>query len=142
MDERDTEILKALVKNARISYVSLSKKLKITEAAVRKRVKKLEQKGFVKGFTTIVDPEILGYGAVAVIGVDTKPDSLMASFVALKGFKGIKYISLSSGDHMVMFEAWCKDQGELSHLISKVKDMEGVTKVCPAVLLKGKEFIP
>ena len=141
MDERDKEILRALVKNARVSYVELSKKLKITEAAVRKRVKKLEQKGHLKGFTTIVDPEILGYCAVAVIGIDTKPDSLMSAFEALKGLKGIKYISLSSGDHMVMFEAWCKDKAELSLLISKVKGMEGITKVCPAILLKGKEFI-
>ena len=142
MDERDKEILKALVKNARTSYVELSKKLKITEAAVRKRMKKLEQKGLVKGFTAIVDPEILGFSAVAVIGIDTKPDLLIEVFEALKGFKGIKYISLSSGDHMIMFEAWCKDQSELSKLISKSKGLEGVMKVCPAILLKGKEFIP
>ncbi len=141
MDERDVEILKALVKNARTSYVELSKKLGITEAAVRKRVKKLEHRGDIKGFTAIVDPALLGYKAVAVIGVDARPDALMAAFELLKAFKGVRHISLSSGDHMILSEVWCKDQAELSQLITKVKGMEGITKVCPAILLTSKEFI-
>ncbi|MFH0818273.1 MAG: Lrp/AsnC family transcriptional regulator [Candidatus Micrarchaeota archaeon] len=140
MDERDTEILKALVKNARISYVELSKKLKISEAAVRKRVKKLEANGVVKGFTALVDPETLGYSAVAIIGIDTKPDELMSVLELVKGMKDVRYAALSSGDHMIIFEAWCKDQSELSSLIKKVKGAQGVTKICPAILLKSKEF--
>jgi Lrp/AsnC family transcriptional regulator, regulator for asnA, asnC and gidA len=141
MDERDIEILKALVKNGRASYVELSKKLKITEAAVRKRVKKLEAKGTVKGFTTIIDPASLGFHAVAVIGIDTQSDALTNTFELVKSVKGVKYVALSSGDHMIIFEVWCKDQNELSQVISKVKKMEGVTKVCPAILLKSRELV-
>ena len=141
MDERDIEILKALVKNGRASYVELSKKLKITEAAVRKRVKKLETKGIVKGFTAIIDPATLGFHAVAVIGVDTVSDALMSTFEHVKNIRGAKYVALSSGDHMIIFEVWCKDQQELSQVISKVKKIEGVTKVCPAILLKSRELV-
>ncbi|MFH1470456.1 MAG: Lrp/AsnC family transcriptional regulator [Candidatus Micrarchaeota archaeon] len=140
MDERDLTILEALVKNSRISYVELAKKLRITEAAVRKRVKKLEGNGAVKGFTALVDPETLGYNAVAIIGIDTTPDELMAVLGFVKGLKCVRYVALSSGDHMIIFEAWCRDQGELSNLISKIKGAQGVTKVCPAILLKSKEF--
>jgi Lrp/AsnC family transcriptional regulator, regulator for asnA, asnC and gidA len=141
MDNRDIEILKALVKDSRISYVELAKKLGITEAAIRKRMKKLEAKGVVKGFTAIVDPSVLGYNSVAIIGIDTTPDCLTSIYEFLKGLKQIKYLALSSGDHMIIFEAWCKDQNEMHNLTKKLKDMEGVTKVCPAILIKAREIV-
>lgn len=141
MDERDLIILRELVRNARVSYVELSEKLGITEAAVRKRVKKLEETGVIRGFTANVDPSILGFNSVAIIGLDTRPDSLMSAVEYIRTIKNVRYVALSSGDHMIMFEIWCKDQHELSHVVDKVKKLDGVTKVCPAVLLKSRDIL-
>lgn len=137
MDERDEAILNALIADSRTSYVELAKRLRITEAAVRKRVRNLEELGIIQHFTIRVDPSILGYNSVAIIGIDTDPGFLPEIYEALRRMRNVKYASLSSGDHMLMFEAWCKTQKELSALISHIKKMRGVTKVCPAILLRN-----
>jgi Lrp/AsnC family transcriptional regulator for asnA, asnC and gidA len=138
MDGRDETILNALIEDSRISYVELAKKLRITEAAVRKRVKNLEKSGIIQHFTIKVDPSVLGYNSVAIIGIDTEPGFLPEIYEDLRRIGNVRYVSLSSGDHMLMFEAWCKDQKELCKLISHTKKMRGVTKVCPAILLNNQ----
>jgi Lrp/AsnC family transcriptional regulator, regulator for asnA, asnC and gidA len=141
VDERDLKILRILLKNARTSYVELSKKLGITEVAVRKRVKNLESRGTIRGFTAIVDPAVLGFNAVAIIGADAEPDSITSVYLAVRDLESVRCISLSAGDHMIMFEVWCRNQKELSEVIARVKSMRGVARVCPAVLRKGKEML-
>ncbi len=138
MDGRDEVILHALIADSRTSFVELAKRLKITEAAVRKRVKNLEEMGIIQHFTVKVDPSVLGYNSVAIIGIDTDPGFLPEIYEALRRMRDIKYASLSSGDHMLMFEAWCKTQKELGSLISHIRKMRGVTKVCPAILLRNQ----
>ncbi|MDD2655583.1 MAG: Lrp/AsnC family transcriptional regulator [Candidatus ainarchaeum sp.] len=138
MDERDEIILNALIADSRTSFVELARRLRITEAAVRKRVKNLEESGIIQHFTIKVDPAVLGYNSVAIIGMDTDPGFLPEIYGALRRVRNVKYVSLSSGDHMLMFEAWCKDQKELCRLISHTKKMRGVTRVCPAILLRNQ----
>lgn len=138
MDERDRTILHALIRDSRTSYVELARRLHITEAAVRKRVRHLEEGGVIQHFTIRVDPAALGYGAVAIIGLDAEPSALAETYESLRTLKNVKYVSLSSGDHMLMFEAWCKNQKELKWLVSSLKKMPGVTKICPAVLLSNQ----
>jgi len=45
MDEKDALIIEMLSKNARMPYLKIAKILNISETAVRKRIKKLEEKG-------------------------------------------------------------------------------------------------
>jgi len=139
MDERDVKILNTLVKNARTSYVELAKILGITEAAVRKRVKRLEEKRIIQRYTIVVEPALLGFTTVAIVGIDTKPEALLKTHDALKRISGVQYSALSSGDHNIIFEIWCKNSKELRKAMENIKLMPGVKRVCPAVLVKKRE---
>jgi Lrp/AsnC family transcriptional regulator for asnA, asnC and gidA len=140
MDKRDGVIVEALLEDSRTSYSSLAKKLSISEAAIRKRVRNLEDAGVIKKYTLRVDPSVLGYDAVAVIGIDTEPDALVGVQETVRKMKGVRYTSLSSGDHMLLFGVWCRDRPELQAMIKRVKSLKGVVKVCPAIMLKGVEY--
>ena len=49
----------------------------------------------------------------------------------------MRKVYLTSGDHMIMTEVWAKDGEDLSDIISnKIGKIEGVTKVCPAIILE------
>lgn len=141
MDNRDSEIIAALIANSRVSYTELSKQLGISEVAVRKRVKKLETEGIIQKFTTIIDPAVLGFNVIALIGVDAHSEALTRTYDLLRKIKNLKSIALSSGDHMIMLEVWCKNNAELSKLVARIQETEGVTRVCPAVLLRNRELI-
>ena len=47
----DKKIIEALTSDARTSFLSISKELKISEGTVRQRVAKLQKKGVIKRFT-------------------------------------------------------------------------------------------
>ena len=50
LDSRDLEIVRELVRDARTSLTAIAKKLGLSEAAVRKRLAKLEREGVIEGY--------------------------------------------------------------------------------------------
>jgi len=47
-----------------------------------------------------------------------------------------KHVFISTGDHMIMVEIWAKDGNDLSRILSKIGKIEGVKKLCPAIILE------
>ncbi|MFH1393414.1 MAG: Lrp/AsnC family transcriptional regulator [Candidatus Micrarchaeota archaeon] len=139
MDKKNEIILQALIKNSRIPLRHISAELKITETAVRKRIKNLERKGILRAYTVIVDPFYLGYEGVALVGVDATPETVVSVFEKVKELPNIRYSALTSGDHMMMFEVWCRDSKGLNAFLKKLERTDGVTRVCPAIMLRRVE---
>ncbi len=139
MDKKDGIILERIMRNSRTPLTHIASELGVTEAAVRKRIRKLERKGIIRAYTTIIDPYYLGYEGVALVGIDTAPKELVSVFEKVKEMAATRYAALTSGDHMIMFEVWCKDPKELDCLLKEIGVMGGVTRVCPAVFLRRVE---
>lgn len=137
LDERDRVIIEMLTKDARTPFTEIAKVLGISETAVRKRVRALEEAGVIKQYTIVIDPSKLGYNLVSLTGVDTLPEKIFEVAQKLKEFEFVRNVYLTSGDHMIMTEIWAKDGEDLSDIISnKIGKIEGVTKVCPAIILE------
>lgn len=127
------------MENSRVAVTDIAAELGVTETAIRKRIKKLEAIGAIKGYTTIVDPFFMGYNSVALVGIDATPEKIITVFDKIKKMPETKNVALTTGDHMIMFEVWCKDQKELRQVMKKVEETEGVTRICPAIYIKRME---
>ena len=137
LDETDIGILRILRQNARTPFLEIAKKLRISESTIRKRVKDLEQKGVIKKYSAIVEPSKLGYGSVALVGIDVKPEKFLEVAKRLTDFDNIKFVATSTGDHMIMTEIWMENSNDLRNFISaKIESIEGVTRTCPAILME------
>ena len=51
-------LIRLLMENARASYVEIAEKLGVSEAAVRKRIKRLEDLGVIRRYTIDLDPRL------------------------------------------------------------------------------------
>jgi len=136
MDEIDQIIIEYLMKNARIPKATLAKKLNLTEAAVRKRFKKLESSQTILGYKAIVDYQKAGKVA-SITGVDVEPEKLWRVIEKLKVLDEINTITLTSGDHMMLVEVVVRTMSELEEVHKKIEGFDGVIKVCPAILIKN-----
>ena len=137
LDETDIGILRILRQNARTPFLEIAKKLRISESTIRKRVKDLEQNGVIKKYSAIVEPSKLGYGSVALVGIDVKPEKFLEVAKKLTDFDNIKFVATSTGDHMIMTEIWMENSSDLRNFISaKIESIEGVTRTCPAILME------
>jgi len=60
LDTADLKILKALQEDARQTYTEIGKRLEIAHSTVYDRIKRMEQYGIIKGYTTLIDAEKTG----------------------------------------------------------------------------------
>ena len=130
------EIIKMLRENARTPFLQMARALGVSETAVRKRVKKLEEEGVIRRYTIEADYRKLGFEVQAFIGVDVKPEHLIDLIEELRGMEEIVSLYSSSGDHMLIAECWFKSTRELKEFVKKLSSTRGVTRVCPAIVLE------
>ena len=69
LDTVDLKILTVVQKEGRIANFKLARKIGLSPAATRTRVKKLEQEGYIKKFVAIVDQTLLGLPVTAFVSV-------------------------------------------------------------------------
>ncbi len=136
MDEVDNTIIEILMRNARTSKAVLARRLNLTEAAVRKRLKKLESSGIIVGYKAIIDYQKVGYIA-SLTGIDTVPEKLWKVIEKLKTFNEVKTIMLTSGDHMMLAEIVTDKIDSLEEVHRRIDGLDGVIRVCPAILIKS-----
>ena len=73
-DKIDDEILKFLKDDSRESFVDIGKKLKLSESAVRRRVKNLTDGGVIRKFTIEIG-EQNATKAIVLISVESSMDT-------------------------------------------------------------------
>jgi len=68
-DEKDSEILLILQKNARTSNAEIARQVGLAPSAVFERIRKLEQRGVIRGYRVELDPKAAGLGLLGFIFV-------------------------------------------------------------------------
>jgi len=129
-------LIKYLIRNARTPYTKIAEELGVSEAAIRKRVRRLEEKGIIKKYTIEVDIKALGYNIDVLIGIDTSPEKFIDTIKILADREDVIELYTSTGDHMMMIRMWFKDSNELNNFIKYLNFIDGVTRVCPAIIIE------
>ncbi len=129
------KLIRLLERKGRMSYVDIAKKFGVTEAAVRKRINEMKKKGIIKKFRADIDYRRIGM-VEAIVGVDTVPEKYMKVIDRLKSINEIFSLSTSTGDHQIMFEASFSDSEEMKRVLNTIENMDGVTRICPAIILE------
>ena len=75
LDRIDLAILEALRRNGRITYQALSERVGLSPRPCLERVKRLEQKGVIRGYTALVEPAALGHDIIALAGISMRDPS-------------------------------------------------------------------
>ncbi|MEX0568278.1 MAG: Lrp/AsnC family transcriptional regulator [Candidatus Njordarchaeota archaeon] len=132
----DYDLLMLLRKNARASYTELAKHFGVSDTAIRKRIKKLEDEKVIIRYTVEIDPKKIGFNIVALIGIDTLPEQYISIIEDLKKRKDVISMYSSTGDHMILIECWFRNSDELTKFVKDLEKMRGVTKICPAIILE------
>jgi Lrp/AsnC family transcriptional regulator, leucine-responsive regulatory protein len=69
IDETDGTILELLQENARISQADIARVVGLAPSAVLERIRKLESRGVVRGYTALLDPHAVDQSMLAFIAV-------------------------------------------------------------------------
>lgn len=75
LDRIDLLILDALRRNGRITYQALSERVGLSPRPCLERVKRLEQKGVIRGYMALTEPSALGHDIIALAGISLRDPS-------------------------------------------------------------------
>ena len=74
LDGVDRRILNILQMDGRLSFRSVARRLRVSDATVRERVARLMEREVIRGFSALVDPERAGMEVICLIGVEADPE--------------------------------------------------------------------
>jgi DNA-binding Lrp family transcriptional regulator len=82
LDKIDRKILENLQADGRMSNVDLAKHVGISAPPCLRRVRALEEKGFIKSYHAKIDPAILGYGVTvfAMVKLTSQAEKDLTAF--------------------------------------------------------------
>ena len=77
LDETDVKILKILISDARLSSRQIAKQCAVSIGTVLTRIKKMEKEKIIKGYSVLLDQEMLGYELTVVTEITVSKGRLL-----------------------------------------------------------------
>ncbi len=123
MDDLDRAVVGCLLRNARATFAEIGADVGLSAPAVKRRVDRLLQRGVIRGFAAIVDPDALGWTTEAYLELfctgTVAPEALRASLERVPEVVGACTVS-GGADALVHLLA--KD---IRHLESAIERLRG-----------------
>ena len=133
----DSNVIKCLMSNARTTWAELGNLLGLSAPAAAERVRKLEEKGVIKGYHAAIDPEAVGCGLAALISISLSTSEARDHFLSyIQDLPEILECHHVAGDEDYILKIRCQGTRELERLIShKLKSVAGVSRTRTTVIL-------
>ena len=136
LDSIDQKIIQILQKNAREKNTEIARQLNITEGAVRKRIKKLLERGIIEGFTIRLSEQMAGIRAIVGVNIGgTVEPGKVRDKIFEKIPHGIEAIYETTGDIDLFVILHMQKDVHLKNAIESIRKVNGVEHTTTFVVL-------
>ena len=133
-DKIDEKIIEFLRNDSRESFVDIGKKLKLSESAVRRRVKNLVDNKTIKKFTVEVG-DSNSTSAIVLISVDSAMDTSKVSSKITK-VEGVKTVYEITGQYDITVIISAPNINDINTCIDALRKIPGVTDSNSVIILR------
>jgi len=119
-DKTDLAILELLKANCKVHLRDIGEEVHLTGQAVANRVSRMESLGVIKGYTVLLDEELLGKTITAYVTIFMKTTNHVAFHVFLKDNESVVEASRISGEGCYMLKIQVNSQLDLNHFLDSV----------------------
>ena len=138
IDQTSLAILETLQSDARISNAELGRRVGLAPSAVFERIKKLEERGAVRGYSANIDPAAVDLGLLAFVLVrsDERRGSPLteAALVALPEVQEVHHIA---GEDCFMLKVRVRDTAALNELLAeRISALDAVRSTKTTIVLR------
>ena len=136
MDGVDRKIIALLRENARRSFQDIGERVSLSAPAVKRRVDRLEDRGVVKGYTAVVDPEVLGYHTHAFVSMYCEGRMTAAEVrAAVKDHPEVVGAYTVAGESSAILHVVAEDTQHLEESLERIRDAPGVQRTQTQIVL-------
>tara|TARA_Y100000588_G_scaffold360964_2_gene421332 strand:- start:140 stop:616 length:477 start_codon:yes stop_codon:yes gene_type:complete len=146
LDAIDVKLLTMLQADGRMSQHDLAESVGLSSPATGERLRKLEDRGIIKGFTAIVDPKLLGFDVTAFIAVGIDGSRFYQDFIErVQAHPEIQECHTVTGQGSHLLKIRTGDTSTLEHLLAELQSWPGVnwttTSIVLSVLKEGSSLV-
>ena len=135
LDELDAQLLRELVRDGRRSFTDLARDTGLSTSAVHSRVRRLEQRGVITGYTARIDPVAAGLPLTAFVSVTpidpAAPDDAPERLQHLAAVEACHSVA---GTESWILKVRVGGPGELETLLSEIRTAAGMQTRTTVVL--------
>jgi Lrp/AsnC family transcriptional regulator, leucine-responsive regulatory protein len=143
VESKDRHILSLLAADGRMSFTDLGRATELSTSAVHQRVKRLEQRGLIKGYGATVDHDQLGRPLTAFISVTpidpSQPDDYPER---LHGIEEIESCWSVAGEESYILKIRVATPRDLEDLLARIRAAASVSTRTTIVLSTPYENRP
>jgi Lrp/AsnC family leucine-responsive transcriptional regulator len=138
IDETDRAILNALQRNARVSNAEIARQVGLVPSAIFQRIRKLEERGIVRGYRCELDGRALGQGLVAFIMVRTREHPIDADTgMRLADIPEVQEVHRSVGEDCYVMKVRVRDTDDLAALLEeRIRTIPAVSNTRTTIVVK------
>lgn len=140
LDAIDRKILKELQDNGRITNVELARRVGISAPPCLRRVRALEEAGFIKGYRALLDEKLLGYEVTvfAMVHLSSQAESDLAAFENFVRFQPlVRECWMLSGDVDFVLKCVARDLRAFQAFVAELTAAPAVRNVKTALTLRS-----
>ncbi len=138
MDSTDSEILKLLRADGRLSWRDLGAAVGLSANAAADRVRRMRRVGVITGFAALVDPAAGGRRLEALVGVVLGPGTDSDEFaVAAAALEPVTEVLHLAGAPDYQLRVACRDTAELDQLLRALRLRLGAADTETKIVLRS-----
>jgi Lrp/AsnC family leucine-responsive transcriptional regulator len=136
LDDLDLQLLDALQRNARATFAELGSLVGLRAPAVHDRVKRLENRGYIRGYAARLDPKRLGLELAAFVSAYTTADADYERFHAAVGaLPEVAEIHSVAGDEAFVLKVVTRSTAHLDDFLTRLKAIPGIARTRTTIVL-------
>ncbi|MBD3885703.1 Lrp/AsnC family transcriptional regulator [Phormidium tenue FACHB-886] len=139
LDDKDRLLLQLLQRNSRISSAELARQLKLSVPGLQKRLKRLEENGFIEGYVALVNRKALGLDLLCFTQVTLSHQR--AEWVGqfcerVQGLSEVLECHHLTGEFDYLLKVVVSNPQHLEQLLTeKIRRLPGVDKIRTSIVL-------
>jgi DNA-binding Lrp family transcriptional regulator len=138
LTEKDEQLIRLLQANGRLSISELARRLSASRTAVQMRLKKLERKNVIAGYTVKMSASYQAKKVQALVMIKFPPRSREKIETDLLAIKQMTSLYSISGEFDMAGMISAPSMGELDMIIDKIGCLEGIDETMSSIILSTK----
>ncbi|NHV45855.1 MAG: Lrp/AsnC family transcriptional regulator [Candidatus Verstraetearchaeota archaeon] len=135
LDDIDLKIIDILQKDSRLSYHKIASELGISVGTAYNRIKSLEERGIIKGYTVLIDMAKVGYDLTAIILIQAEGKHLIEVENEIAKMNNVISVYDITGDFDIAVIAKFKNRDSLNRFIKSLISLTYVRRTVTNVVL-------
>ena len=145
LDRIDLQILKDLQEDGRMTNVDLARRAGISAPPCLRRVRALEEAGFIKGYHAQLDPLRLDFEVMffALVGLDSQSEAVLSGFEELVGgWPEVRECHMARGPHDFLLKIVAANTAHENELTTKLTAAPHVATVLTVQVIRTAKDRP